>query len=341
MADKRISDLDAASAVQANDLFVLEQSSTAKKLTGQILMNWMTSYADGHGGIHEITWVDSGTPGDGQLHTATIHYADTTTSTFTVQDGYKGDQGDTWYVYLKYSSDLPTSDEDMGDDPDNYIGIYCGLDTTAPEHYTDYEWFQWKGDKGDTGDPATITAQSVGYLSGNSGTTPPEGQWGTTVPLVAQGDFLWTKTTVVYNTGDIVTSYSVARFGVDGAGSVSAVNTVSPDGTGNVALTASNIPTSDSDSVQAHITQIESDISDIQSTAIYHVSGTITTFPAVFSYPFITTGHRVVSCSFGTPAALIGDVSWTTAAGSVTFSGLLASGGSTTIDFDITKTETP
>ena len=317
---------------------MLEQDSTAKKLTGQILMNWMTSYADGHGGIHEITWVDSGTAGDGQTHTATIHYADTTTSTFVVKDGYKGDKGDTWYTYIKYASDLPTDDGDIGDNPDNYIGLYTGAVATAPEHYSDYEWFQWKGDKGDTGDAATITAQSVGYLTSASGTTPPEGQWATTVPAVAQGEFLWTRTTIAYNTGDIVTAYSVARSGIDGAGSVSAVNTVSPDSGGNVSLTANDIPTSDTDSVQDHITQIETNISSIQD--IRHYSGTITAFPIVFSYTNITSDHRVINCSFGTPSALLGDVSWTTAAGSVTFSGTLASGSSTTIDFDITKPET-
>ena len=79
MANRQISDLSAANAVQAADLFVLEQDGTAKKLTGQILENWLLSFADGHGGIQSITWTTSGTSGNGQYHNATIHYADATT----------------------------------------------------------------------------------------------------------------------------------------------------------------------------------------------------------------------------------------------------------------------
>ena len=123
MADKQISDLVAATSGQTSDLFVLEQSGTAKKLTGQILVNYLTSIADGHGGIASITWQTSGTSGDGQYHYATIHYADTTTSTFTIRDGLKGDTGNDWYVYIKYSADLPTSDADIGTPP--ITGLVC------------------------------------------------------------------------------------------------------------------------------------------------------------------------------------------------------------------------
>ena len=341
MADKQISDLVAATSVQVADLFVLEQSGTAKKLTGQILINFLTAIADGHGGIASITWQTSGTSGDGQYHYATIHYADTTTSTFTIRDGLKGDTGNDWYVYIKYSADLPTSDADMSNTPDNWIGLYSGTASTAPSHYTDYTWFQWKGDTGNTGAACTIVSQSVGYLTSSSGTVVPEGSWQSTVPTVAQGSFLWTRSRVTYNTGDVVTSYSVARFGIDGAGSVSSVNEISPDGSGNVSLTASDVPTSDSTSVQAHISDIESDISDVQTYEVRHITGTITSLPKSFSYSFITADHRVINCVLGTPSAVTSDLTWTTSAGDITFSGTLANLGSTTIDFDIVKVITP
>ena len=54
MADKSVGELIAAQSVTPTDLFVLEQNGTAKKLTGQILENWLVSFADGHGGIHSI-----------------------------------------------------------------------------------------------------------------------------------------------------------------------------------------------------------------------------------------------------------------------------------------------
>lgn len=337
MADKQISDLVAATSVQTADLFVLEQTGTAKKLTGQILINWMTAYADGHGGIQSIA--KTGT--SGLVDTYTITYADTSTSTFTVKNGAKGDTGAAWYMHIKYSSELPTSDSDMGDSPDNWIGIYSGTSAYAPAHYTGYSWFQWKGDTGATGAAATIASQEVGYMSSASGTVVPEGSWSSTIPSVQAGYFLWTRTRVTYNSGDIVTSYSVSRNGIDGQGAVSSVNELSPDPNGNISLTASDVPTSDSTSVQQHLTDIESDVSDLKTYEVRHISGNITSLPKSFSYSFITANHRVINCVLGTPSALASDLTWTTSAGDVTFTGTLVNLGSTTIEFDIVKVVTP
>ena len=49
MADKRIDELEAAASVTTNDLFVLEQAGTAKKLEAQTLENWLLALAQGHG----------------------------------------------------------------------------------------------------------------------------------------------------------------------------------------------------------------------------------------------------------------------------------------------------
>jgi hypothetical protein len=74
--------------------------------------------------------------------------------------GQKGDKGDTGsagadgtnaYVHIKYAEEEPTQDSDMKDTADEWIGIYSGTSSTAPEHYTSYTWFLMKGDKGDTG----------------------------------------------------------------------------------------------------------------------------------------------------------------------------------------------
>ena len=334
IADKQISDLVAATSVQTTDLFVLEQTGTAKKLTGQILINFLTAVADGHGGIASIAKTST----SGLVDTYTITYADTTTSTFTVTNGAKGDRGDSVFLHIKYSADLPTSDADLSDYPDNYIGLYSGTSSTAPAHYTDYTWFRWKGDKGNTGDAATIASQSVTYLASSSGTVVPEGSWQTNVPTVAPGNFLWTRTRVTYNSGDIVTSYSISRFGIDGSGSVSSVNEISPDSNGNVALTASDVPTSDSTSVQAKLDALDASVSDLETYEVHHVTGTISALPASFSYSWITADHRVINCVFGNPQALTSDVTWTTSAGDITFSGTMENLQTTTIDFDIVKT---
>ena len=273
MADKAISQLNAASSVTSVDLFVLEQSGEAKKLSGQILENWLVSFADGHGGIQSITKTGS-TGTNPVIDTYTILLADETTTTFQVVNGIKGDTGDQTYVWIRYAHTYPTADSDMGTSPDEWIGIYSGTSTTAPTHYTDYTWYQFKGETGDTGAAATITAATIGYQQSDSGSVVPEGSWVTTVPTPVAGKFLWTRIQIQFNTGSPITAYSVARYGIDGTGAVSSVNSVSPDGNGNVQLLASDIQASDSTSIQAHLTDIETDVSGLQTSINGKVSDT-------------------------------------------------------------------
>ena len=103
----------------------MEQDGAAKKLTGQILLNWLTAAADGHGGIssivkqsasgltdtYRITMADTTTfdfpvkngrgitgvskiSTSGLVDTYRITYNDSTNSTFTITNGAKGDKGD-------------------------------------------------------------------------------------------------------------------------------------------------------------------------------------------------------------------------------------------------------
>lgn len=276
MADKAISQLNAATAVTSVDLFVLEQSGEAKKLTGQILENWLVSFADGHGGIQSITKTGS-TGSNPVIDTYTILLADETTTTFQVVNGVKGDTGAQTYVWIRYSHAYPTADSDMGTSPDEWIGIYSGTSTTAPTHYTDYTWYQFKGDTGATGAAATITAATIGYQQSDSGSVVPEGSWVTTVPTPVAGKFLWTRIQIQFNTGSPITAYSVSRYGIDGTGAVSTVNSVSPDQYGNVQLVAGDIQALDSQSVQAHLDDDEQDIADLKTSVIqasgYAVTG--------------------------------------------------------------------
>lgn len=273
MADKAVSELVAAEQITATDLFVLEQNGTAKKLTGQILLNWLTKAADGHGGIsgiaklstsgladtYRITLADTTTfdfvvtngrsvnsitktATSGLADTYTITYNDGTKGTFTVTNGAKGDKGDNAYIWIKYASQEPTaSSHSFGDVPDDWMGVYFGFASTAPTDYTAYLWYKIKGDKGDTGDPATLVSSAVTYQVGDSGTIIPSGAWGESIPSVAQGKYLWTRTISQFNTGDPITAYAVSRMGMDGAGAVSTVCGVSPDSDGNVALDAATV----------------------------------------------------------------------------------------------------
>ena len=271
MADKSVGELIAAQSVTPTDLFVLEQNGTAKKLTGQILENWLVSFADGHGGIHSIeklstnvledtyriTLADtttfdfvvtngrsitgiSKTSTSGLVDTYTISYNNGTTSKFTVTNGAKGDKGDDAYVWIKYASQEPTeSSHSIGDIPDDWIGIYSGNASTAPTDWKQYKWFKHKGEHGDTGDPATLVSSTVVYQASASGTIIPSGTWSASIPAVAQGKYLWTKIVQTFNTGSPISAYTVSRMGVDGLGSVTSVNHQSPDVNGNVNIDAS------------------------------------------------------------------------------------------------------
>lgn len=273
MADKAISELVAADQITPSDMFVLEQNGTAKKLTGQVLLNWLTAAADGHGGIKTIAKVNTNNLADtyritladtttfdfvvtngkgitsiakqgtsGLVDTYKISYNDGTTSTFTVTNGAKGDKGDNTYLWVKYASQKPTaSSHSFGDVPDNWIGVYAGPSATAPTGWEQYDWFKIKGEQGDTGAPATLVSSQVAYQVGSSGTIVPSGSWSASIPTVTQGQFLWTRNVLQFNTGNAITSYSVSRFGIDGSGAVSSVAGISPDGNGNVALTAADI----------------------------------------------------------------------------------------------------
>lgn len=70
-----------------------------------------------------------------------------------------------------------------------------------------------KGDKGDTGNG--ISSTNISYGVSSSGTTPPT-SWGSTVPTVSSGQFLWTRTIVYYTNGTNSTSYSIGKMGEQG-----------------------------------------------------------------------------------------------------------------------------
>ncbi len=273
MADKSINELPAVSEITPTDAFVTEQAGAAKKVLGQILLNWLTKAADGHGGIQSI--VNHST--SGLVDTYRITLADTTTfdftvtngksitgvskvstvglvdtyqitynsgvpSTFTVTNGAKGDKGGTPKVWVRYASQEPTdASHNFGMLPDDWMGFCSNYESSAPTDWKAYTWFQVKGDKGNPGDPATMQSFAVDYMGSDSGTITPSGSWLPTVPAIAQGKYLWTRTTIQFNTGSPVVAYSVSRYGIDGSGAVSTVNQVAPDPNGNVSLTAENV----------------------------------------------------------------------------------------------------
>ena len=78
-----------------------------------------------------------------------------------------------------------------------------------------------QGVKGDPGTSVKITSKSVTYQTSTSGTTAPTGTWSTTVPMVNNGQYLWTKTTVQYSDGNKTEAYSVSYKGTNGTNGTS------------------------------------------------------------------------------------------------------------------------
>lgn len=85
-------------------------------------------------------------------------------------------------------------------------------DDTIPDTVTyTYAKQGVKGDQGSPGSPVTVS--KIEYQSGISATAEPTGSWSTNVVSVAEGSYLWTKTTFSDNN----VAYGVARQGRDGA----------------------------------------------------------------------------------------------------------------------------
>lgn len=85
-------------------------------------------------------------------------------------------------------------------------------DGTETESYA----VSYKAVDGTDADPLTITTKTITYQVGSSGTTAPTSTWSSTVPSVAQGKFLWTKTYIKYSDGTETVSYAVSYNAVDG-----------------------------------------------------------------------------------------------------------------------------
>jgi len=105
---------------------------------------------------------------------------------------------------------------------------------------TEAEWLvSLKGEKGDPGkdgapgtpgvkgatgaagipgnDGRGVLSADVTYQAHTSGTVAPTGTWSNTVPTVAAGQYLWTKTLFTYTDDTDTTVYSVGRMGTNGS----------------------------------------------------------------------------------------------------------------------------
>ena len=75
-----------------------------------------------------------------------------------------------------------------------------------------------KGQTGATGSAGKgVKSTVITYQASTSGTTAPTGTWSSSIPSVAAGSFLWTRTVITYTDNTTSTSYSVGKMGNTGA----------------------------------------------------------------------------------------------------------------------------
>lgn len=180
MADKPIGALPTAENIADDDNFVLEQNSTAKRMTGKTLVSFLLNRLNGRGGIKSIVKVTStglvdlydinytdgtsqrititngrGITGidkvstNGNADTYAIRYNDGTSTQFTVFNGANGKDGEDAYVWVRYASLQPSNaNPSFGEVPDRWMGVYSGPDATAPKEWSAYNWYDTKGERG-------------------------------------------------------------------------------------------------------------------------------------------------------------------------------------------------
>ena len=144
------------------------------------------------------------------------------------QDGSDGDDGKgietTKVTYQKSTSGSSIPSGDWSETiptlaKGDFIWTRTIITYTDQSTSTSYSvgFIGFDGDDGNPGnDGVGIESTKIEYQSGTSGTVVPTGNWSTTIPSVAQKEYLWTRTTITYTNGSTSTSYSVGRMGEQG-----------------------------------------------------------------------------------------------------------------------------
>lgn len=177
------------------------------------------------------------TPGQYLWTRLTITYTDqTTTTSYSVsregvngQDGQDGQNGTSisilsQTVHYQYSNNgsTPPSGTWLETVPPTELGKYLWTrtevsysdGTTTTSYSVAYQGID--GQNGQDGTSVTIEETSITYQVSTSGTTQPSGDWLSSIPEVDPGEYLWTRTYILYSNGESLTSFSVARQGNNG-----------------------------------------------------------------------------------------------------------------------------
>lgn len=227
MADKTVSELPRASAVTTTDLFVLEQAGQAKSLTGQVLMRDLATALDGHGGISSITLNSN--------YTLTFTLADDTEVTTTSVRGATGAKGDKGTDGRAITSVTKTGTSGLVDT----YKIQFSDNTSTTFTVKNGSSIKSIAKTGTSGLVDTYTVTRTDNTSSTFTVTNGNGIASITLQSGTHAAGTSDVYKITFDNGQY-TTFSVYN-GLNGSGSVVSVNEKSPDATGNVVLSASDV----------------------------------------------------------------------------------------------------
>lgn len=136
-----------------------------------------------------------------------------TISMYKIADGNGIKEVKVYYGKSANTSDMPsdwnTTIPDVGEGEYLWTKTVTSYQNETLDDTITYS-YSHQGEKGDEGTSVTVTA--IQYKQGDNATTPPSGTWSDNPVDVAEGKYLWTKTT--FSDGKV--AYSVAKQGVTG-----------------------------------------------------------------------------------------------------------------------------
>lgn len=290
-----------------------------KGADGRSLYTWL-KYADDTNG-NGMSETPEGKKYIGLAYNKTVstessNPSDYTWSLIQGENGVNGEDGKTYYTWVKYAD--TSTGGGLSDNPTGkkYIGLaYNKTTPTESTDPSDYQWALIKGDKGEQGETGNgVSSTVVNYGVSTSGTIQPT-SWGTSIPSVPNGHFLWTRTVMNYTNGTNTTFYSVAKMGETGAQGTMGIAYLQPTApTGNIETGSTWFKTVSSTDrritsiyhylsgswVQNQFTQDAinvNSLSALSATLGNVTAGTITgsSFTTAFDRPYTSTTNRVGS----------------------------------------------
>lgn len=172
--------------------------------------------------------------------TATLDNLNDTLSIVKVKDGAKGDKGSDGIAGKDgvgvYNTTITYAQSSNGTNPPStgwtasvptlikgqYLWtktVWSYTDSTTETGYT-VSYNAKDGNDGNDGiagkDGVGISATKIEYVGSTSGTVKPTAGWSTTIPTVAEGQYLWTRTTWTYTDNTSEMGYSAAKMGAKG-----------------------------------------------------------------------------------------------------------------------------